>query len=513
MKTAILAIPRLEPHRPPPGPAIVANLCASMGHQVVMYDLNIKLFNFCKKHNVDYHGLDTIFDKVSDPTQTQLEFLNSFMYYWADQLVHKDYDYVMLGVFGMSAQWFAEHFLKILRPKIQSKIVIGGMGVGVTGLLHKNTCFGESMKSQNLIDDYIVGEAERSLISYLNGVPGPGINNTEISQIEDIENLPVPDYSYFDLTEYDYLHNNQKEVYITGSRGCVRKCSYCDVEKFWPKYRYRSGNSIATEIIENYEKFGITRFYFTDSLINGSLKVFADMCDILSNYNFPTKISWSGQFIFRNQKALPKNHFETMAKAGADILYVGVETGSDRLRREIGKNFSNDDIDFQLEQCSRYKVKVIPLMFTGYVTETLQDHIENLEIFRRWQKYVADGTIPGIELGSGLAVLQGAPIERMLDQYGMSFLLDQNQMPVNTVWQSQINPDLDIREQIRRRIEVHETAIKYKWPVWRQHSRLKEFQRWILQNQLHKSPKDFYRIIDNNKNTSQPKKIIPLRTA
>jgi hypothetical protein len=238
--------------------------------------------------------------------------------------------------------------------------------------------------------------------------------------------------------------------------------------------------------------------------------MFDDMCNQLGKYQFEQPISWSGQFIFRNQKALPKNHFETMAKAGADILYVGIETGSDRLRKEIGKNFTNEDIDYQLEQCSRYKIKVTPLMFTGYVTETLQDHHDNLNIFRRWQKYVADGTIVGVELGSGLGVLPGSPVERMIDTYGLSFLLDQQNMPLPSVWQSNINPDLSIREQVRRRLEVNEIAMKYNWPIWRHESRLNELKQWILQNRLHEERDDFYYIVENKDNT-QSKKVIPVR--
>lgn len=509
MKTAILAIPRIEQHRPPPGPAIVANLCANLGHQVTMYDLNIKLFRYCQQQNIEYNSFDVVFDNMADPTESQLLFLDNFIDRWAKKLAEQQFDYVMLGVFGISAHWFANRFLKVIRPMIKSKIIIGGMGVGTTSLIDENQCFGETMKLQNLIDAYIVGEAEKSLISYFNGIPGPGINNNQISQIDDIENLPIPDYSYYNLDEYDYLHSGEKEIYITGSRGCVRKCSYCDVERFWPKYRYRSGSSIANEIIMNHEKFGITRFYFTDSLVNGSLKMFDDMCNKLSAYQFDSPISWSGQFIFRNQKSLPKNHFETIAKSGADILYVGIETGSDRLRKEIGKNFTNEDIDFQLEECSRNGIKIMPLMFTGYVTETLQDHHDNLKVFSRWQKYVADGTIPGIELGQGLVVLPGAPVERMIDQYGLSFLLDQQNMPLPQVWQSSINPDLSIREQVRRRLEVHETAMKYHWPVWRQHSRLNDFKKWILQNRLHEDRDDFYYIVEN-KDNPKSKKVIPV---
>lgn len=507
MKTLVVTVPRLETHRPPPGPAIVANVCAMQGHDVSAYDLNIELFLYCKSIEFDYYSLDSVFDRVSQPTPEQEKIFTDFMFMWANKISGESYDYIMYAVFGMSGTWFAEKFLSILRPLTSAKIVAGGMGVGTYSLTNSQTCFGEKMRSMGLINDYIVGEAEHNLIKYFNGEHGPGINNTNYNQIDDIENLPVPDYSYFDLDKYEYLYTGQREVYITGSRGCVRKCTYCDVGRYWPKYRYRSGKSISAEIIANYEKFGITRFYFSDSLINGSLRVFADMCDKLAQYKFDTPISWSGQFIFRQKNTVPKDHFATMAAAGADILLVGIETGSDRVRKDMGKNFTNEDIDFQLEQCSVNGIKVIPLMFTGYLTETLDDHHDNLKIFKRWQQFVADGTIIGVELGNNLAIFPGAPVANMLESHKLSFMLDHLGEPNIAVWQSGTNPDLTIREQIRRKAELHYTAIKYNWPVWRQHSRLREFKNYIVDNKLWKKEQDFFKIVTG---TDNKKMVIPI---
>ena len=495
-KTVILSIPRLEPHRPPPGPAIIAKICEQQGHNVTAYDLNIKFFNFCKTQNYDYHGFDQVWNRFADPSKEQSTILENFLNIWCNRLADENYDYIMIGIFGQSGTVFAKSFLTRLRSMTTAKIIVGGMGAGVSGLTNPEDCFGYKLKQDGLVDTYIIGEGEISLIKALNNETGPGINNTEISQLDDLDILPQPDYKFYDLTEYDYLVPNQKEVFITGSRGCVRKCTYCDIEKFWPKFRYRSGQSIADEIIDNYERFGITRFYFTDSLINGSFKAFNDMCEKLARYKFNHPLSWSGQFIFRDRKSIPKDHFAMVKEAGADILMVGIETGSDRIRFEMGKKFTNEDIDFQLEEFSKYGIHIVPLMFTGYLTETIEDHYENLKIFKRWQRYVADGTIVGMELGSSLIILPGAPVERMIDSHGLSFIVDEQMEPDLKLWWADANPDLTIKERIRRKLEMHETAIKYAYPVWRQASRLRELKELILKNNLHtKEFQKFYKLV------------------
>lgn len=508
MKTAIISVPRLEPHRPPPGPAIIANICKSLNHEVVAYDLNIKFFLYCKNNNIDYYNFDSVWDKIIPLANEQEKFVLEFIQYYCNLLAEENYNYIMIGIFGMSGHVFAELFLKILRQKTDAKIVIGGMGVGHYNINKNSEYFGLKMHKLNLVDYFVVGEGEDAIKKILNNEEGPGINNNEIKQIDDINDLPIPDYSIFNLDDYDYLTAGTKEVYITGSRGCVRKCTYCDVERFWPKYRYRSGESIANEIIHNYENFGVTKFYFTDSLVNGSFKAFDDMCNKLSKYNFATKIKWSGQFIFRERRSVPKDHYKMVAESGGDILFVGIETGSDKVRYEMGKKFTNEDIDFQLEECYKNNIKVTMLMFTGYVTETIEDHYDNLRIFKRWQKYVATGTINGVELGTPLLILPGTPLERMIDDYGMVFMADSQTQEINsTLWESSINPDLSVKERIRRKIEVHEEAIKYFWPVWRQESRLNELKNFIIQNKLYESNHEFFKVENKvNKNI----KIIPI---
>lgn len=504
-KTAVINVPRLEPHRPPPGPATICKVCELIGHEVSAHDLNIEFFHFCKKRGADYHGFDQVWNQVTELDAQQKLIVDDFLEYWCKLIAEKNYDHILLSVFGQSGNQFAEMFLSKIRPLTTARIVAGGMGIGVVALTDAEDCYGYRLQQRGLIDDFIVGEGEEAVVKYFQGITWPGINNTQLNQLENLDDLPQPDYSYYNLDDYDYLIPNKKEVYITGSRGCVRKCTYCDVEKFWPKYRYRSGQNIAQEIIHNYETHGITRFYFTDSLVNGSLKAFIDMCESLANYNFDQPISWSGQFIFREKRTVPKNQFELMQRAGADILYVGLETGSDKVRASMGKKFTNEDIDWQLEECSRYKIKVVPLLFTGYITETIEDHHDNLKMFSRWQKYVADGTITGAELGSGLLILPGAPVERMIESHGIEFMLDHNNEPGQGLWWSSSNPDLTIEERVRRKLEVHKTAIQHCWPVWRQTTRLRELKEFILKNKLNTlAQKQFYRLIS----TSNDQKIL-----
>lgn len=241
-------------------------------------------------------------------------------------------------------------------------------------------------------------------------------------------------------------------------------------------------------MIFHYEMTGVNKFYFTDSLINGSMKAFRDMCDKLADYNqsHSAGFSWGGQFIWRPKRLDPPENFEMMRLAGADTFYVGVETGSDKIRWEMDKKFTNEDIDYSLEQFRKNNLKVMFLMLIGYVTETPEDHLETLAMFKRWQKYVATGTITGIDLGVTLLFLQGTPLEKMIESHGVSFLSPSStsdqawNITTTKLWTSSMNPDFTIEERIRRRIETHKEAIKYNWPIWRGDQRLQGVKTMAL---------------------------------
>jgi hypothetical protein len=101
MKIAIVNVPRLEPHRPPPGPAIIANVCKHEGHAVTAYDLNIKFFHYCKQHGVDYHSYDAVWDRIIPMNDQQREFVNNFILIYTTAIVQEQYDYVLISVFGV----------------------------------------------------------------------------------------------------------------------------------------------------------------------------------------------------------------------------------------------------------------------------------------------------------------------------------------------------------------------------------------------------------------------------
>ena len=402
-KTLVVSIPRLEPHRPPVGPAIIANCIKQAGFPVDAVDLNIKFFRYLNDNKM-YYAFDQAFDGIRSLTLSEYKNIIRFLsMHYKPTVVNVDF--VAISVFGPGSRLFSHILCRYTRKHFSTvKIILGG--TGVSGINDDKKHFGQHMLEQQLCDFYIMGDGEKSIVKLLEGnITYPGINNDKYEQLIELDSLPWPDYSFYNLDEYDYLEDN-KEVFVVASRGCVRHCTYCTIQRYWPKFKFRSGDNIANELISHYEKHGIRNFYFADSLINGSQTAFYDMCKILARYNqqHDAGFNWNAQFIFKRKHQISNEYFDIMAEAGAKRLYVGIETGSDKIRWEMDKKFTNDDITYHLENFNRTGMSVFFLMLTGYLTETLEDHQETLDMFSRWQYYVATGTIAGIDIGTTLII-------------------------------------------------------------------------------------------------------------
>lgn len=351
--------------------------------------------------------------------------------------------WIGFSVFSVNSVIPAIDFCKEVRKRNDKiKIVLGGSGVSSFGL-GTAANFGEFMFENDLTDYYISGEGELSIVELLKSGSVP-----PQKQIDDLDSIGFADYSDFNL--YDYNANGL--VYITGSRGCVRDCTFCDIKSLWKKYRYRSGEHIAQEVIEAYNKWGSIEFYFTDSLINGNVKEFMKFCTILAEEkdkgNLPDELSFGGQYICRPKKQVKEEHYKIMARAGMYNLSVGIESGSDAVLADMKKQIKRTDYDFMLEMFSKYGIRTNLLMVVGYPTETENDFQQTLDMFKDYKKYSDNGIIWGLNLGKTLVVLPGARLGYESERWDIHWDEDGN-------WISRLNPTLTYNERVKRRIKAN----------------------------------------------------------
>lgn len=456
MSTVLLVnLPRQEAERAPAVIAGLAGICKSISVDYDVADINLATIQ--SLDNNAWREFQDYLIYVNNSCSPVI--LDSFTAIVKQMLPNKNYKIIAVSLFTFETLRAADIVLKILRSVYcNSKIVIGGHG---TDFLDpdKNIKFYQYALQNKLVDAYIIGEAEESFVQYIKN-PTAWINTDKKWKVDDLNTIPFACYDKIDPN--NYLHSGIIGSYITGSRGCVRDCSFCDVKHIWNNFRFRRAEHIVEEILEHHLKYNVTLIEFTDNLINGSLSEFKKLNQLLVNAHakYPSlkTLKYRGDFICRPKQQFDENDWQLMSQAGGTDLIVGIESFSQPVRYHMGKKFDNDDIDFHLYASGKYGVSNTFLMQVGYPTETIQDHDINKQYLYRYQKYALAKVIKMIRWGYTTGILPGSPLD--IKYRSLLPLVEEKSDTAygSSSWINLNNISLTLEERIRRRMELHQVS-------------------------------------------------------
>jgi radical SAM superfamily enzyme YgiQ (UPF0313 family) len=430
----IISVPGTISKTPPAAPALLKASVESNGFTCKTLDFNIRLYQEIQ----DVKYIETYFTTGLniDQEQTAIDLTDK----WAKEISAHNPRYVGISVFTYQNRIATTLFCKALRKYSSAKIILGGQGLA-SGSILEHSSFGQLTVESGLADFWIRSEGELSLVELLkNNITYPGINSDTFQQIDDLDLIPFPNYDNYDLVSYDV-----KALTVTGSRGCVRACTFCDIHDHW-KYRYRKGHKIVEEILYLKDRYGIQKFDFSDSLINGNLKEFKKLIKILSDHNEVTdkKITWASQFIVRSEREVNEEYWQLISRSGGH-LSIGVESGSDSVRSHMNKRFSNQDLDYTMSMLDKYNITCIFLMIVGYPTETDADFQQTLDMFTKYQP-LANRVIRDVNVGSTLGILPGTPLYKNAKLHNIEIDKFENN------WLALDNQDLTLEKRLQRRV-------------------------------------------------------------
>jgi radical SAM superfamily enzyme YgiQ (UPF0313 family) len=394
MDLIICIVPKIEPEAPTVGPALLKACVERHGFNCQVKDFNIELYRYLEKKNLEqkyYYQNDLIFNCAhTNFSQEFIEFYEEhkdIFISWANELVAANPRWVGLSLLSRWSQACAVKLSQLIRERSNTiKIVWGGSQIPTH---HEEY---QDFIDKKLIDCFINGDAEHAIVDLLKiGETAGSINTKTPIQIANLKDLPVPNYD--DIKWEQYHKSNERTVYITASRGCVKRCSFCNVRDIWPEFYTRDPDSVANEIRQLIKKYKRINFKFTDSLINGNMKVYRQLLLELSAIKKENKeFTWLSQWIVRSASQSPESDYKLLAESGCVDLEIGIESFSEEVRWHMGKKFTNKDFWWCLDQLKKYKIPSAFLMISGYPTETQRDHRLTIKTIKRLYKerYVFD---------------------------------------------------------------------------------------------------------------------------
>jgi anaerobic magnesium-protoporphyrin IX monomethyl ester cyclase len=190
----------------------------------------------------------------------------------------------------------------------------------------------------------------------------------------DISSLPTPDYSDLPMDKYFFDMLGDRYAVIETSRGCPFQCSYC-FKKMFGQYRKKPIEKVKSEIMDLIRKYHVKRINFLDLEFTVNRPLVEELCRWMIDEGF--NIEWSCQ---TRLDSVDEKILHSMKKAGCKLIMYGVESGSQRIIDQIGKNIRIEDFKEGITATKKAGIESVCFFMFGFPQETDEEREMTIQL-------------------------------------------------------------------------------------------------------------------------------------
>lgn len=247
---------------------------------------------------------------------------------------------------------FAKRYAAVAKSALDRFVVIGGIHATIDP---------EGVMAEPCFDALVRGEGEYPLVELADALSGGGdcskipnlwlsgpggeVIRNPVRPPVDLSSLPWPDREVWDNELL--MRHNDRQVSVMASRGCPFRCTYCcntvlaDLHGGNAKWvRQRPVPEVIAELEDLHRRFpDMKSLIFMDEIFTVHKKWVREFCDEYQKH-FSTPFQ-----VFLRVETVDRELLARMKEAGLYSVIVGVESGNERIRRELlNRKMSNDQI-------------------------------------------------------------------------------------------------------------------------------------------------------------------------
>ncbi len=239
-------------------------------------------------------------------------------------------------------------------------------------------------------DFVVTGEGEHALLDIVEANQNTRIVPGDHLTSEQLEELPWPDFDLFWGKPYNYklkLFNKEIEPVLTisTSRGCPFRCRFCGVKDIYPKYITVSAQHVFDRMKFLSDRYMVDTFYFREDNFTANLKRLETFCDLIIQSDFD--FQWVCESRVRE---LSETLIAKMAKAGCIGLYIGCESGSNKVLELMYKDETKEDYLEKFPILHKYGIATYTTWVYGVPGETPADREMTDNLIAELKPEVAD---------------------------------------------------------------------------------------------------------------------------
>ncbi len=204
------------------------------------------------------------------------------------------------------------------------------------------------------------------------------VRNESQALIKDLNCLPVPDYRY--IPQYQGCGTL---VSIEAGRGCPYNCTFCSTSVFWDRnYRTKQPKRIVEEMANAVRFFHTTRINLIHDNLIVSKKFAVELTQEIRNRLPDVKWRCSGRV-----DLLDEDIIINLLSSGCENIFLGIETGSQRLQRVIKKNLNLEIAEKNIRLCNKHGLRCWVSFIIGFPEEKEEDMEQTLGLALKFRQY------------------------------------------------------------------------------------------------------------------------------
>jgi anaerobic magnesium-protoporphyrin IX monomethyl ester cyclase len=197
--------------------------------------------------------------------------------------------------------------------------------------------------------------------------------------IRDLDNLPIPAWDLVDIAAYRKVwlkHHGYFSLNLATTRGCPYKCNWCAKPIYGNRYNSRSPAHVIKEIEWLLKTYQPDHFWMCDDIFGLKPGWVQEFCKLVKEKN----LSFRYKIQSRVDLLLEQDTIDALAASGADTVWVGAESGSQKILDAMDKGTKVEQIREATRLLKSKNVKIAFFLQFGYMGETRKDITETIQM-------------------------------------------------------------------------------------------------------------------------------------
>ncbi|MDP4264755.1 MAG: radical SAM protein [Bacteroidota bacterium] len=204
--------------------------------------------------------------------------------------------------------------------------------------------------------------------------------------LKDLDSLPFPAWDLIDIDIYRKTwmkHKGYFSLNMATTRGCPFKCNWCAKPIYGNRYNSRSPQNVVAELKMLKEKFDFDHIWFCDDIFGlkpGWVHEFADLLE-KEQIHFRFKIQARADLL------LQENYIRDLARAGCENIWMGAESGSQKILDAMDKGTTIEQIYHATRLLKKNGIHPSFFIQFGYPGENKEDIAKTIRMINELLPY------------------------------------------------------------------------------------------------------------------------------